>query len=111
MKNILIFLFSLIFIIFPFSVSFAQIIQFPNPLNATSVEELIENIIDFITWFVIILAPLIALVGAFYIMTSAGNPQQVDKGKKAIFYAAIALIVVLFARGLIGLIKMVLAGK
>jgi len=112
MKKISKIFFILLSLLSPSHFSFAQWgIRIPNPLNATTVEEVIENIIDLITWTAIILAPLIALIGAFYILTSGGKPQQVDKGKKTIFYALAALFIVLFARGLIGLIKMVLAGK
>jgi hypothetical protein len=111
MKKIFVFFLSLLLVSLPFFFSLAQFVTIPNPLNATSIEELIENIIDFITWTVIILAPLIALIGAFYILTSGGKPQQVDKGKKAIFYAFVAIFVVLFARGIIGLVQMILSGQ
>lgn len=85
-------------------------VKVSNPLNVSTIEGLIEKIANFLVWVVIAISPLVALIGAFFILISGGNPEQVEKGKKAILYAVIALLIVLLARGLIGLAKMVLTG-
>ena len=41
-------------------------------------------------------------------MTSGGEPKEVEEAKKAIFYAAVGFLVILFAAGLVSLITNIL---
>ena len=81
-----------------------------NPLEADTIEELIENIIDFIVVIAIALAPLMALVGAFYILTSGGEPKRVQTGKDIILYTFVGLLIVFLAKGIINAIRFELGG-
>ena len=79
-----------------------------SPIEATSVEALIENITNWIYWIAIVVAPLMIVIGAILFMTSAGDPTKVQRAKKLIFWTVIGFAIILFSRGLIALIKTIL---
>lgn len=94
------------FLVFPLLVS-AQV-EIENPLEYESFNELIEGLIKYILWVAIALAPLLILIGAFYFLTAAGNPERIQTGKRIILWTCIGLIIILFAWGLVALIESVL---
>lgn len=85
-----------------------QAIEIQNPLTRGSIPELIDAIVGFLFWLGMVLVPLFILVGAFYILTSGGSQNRLAKGKKIIFYAIIGLLLILLARGIIGMINVIL---
>jgi hypothetical protein len=54
---------------------------------------------------VIPLASIMVLVGAFQMMTSAGEPEKYTQGRKTILWAAVGLVVALLATSVVTLIK------
>ena len=52
---------------------------------------------------------LMVLIGAFQILTAAGNAEKVTKGRNTIMYAAIGFVVVLFAGGITSIIRSILS--
>ena len=76
-----------------------------NPWEAETLEELIANVTTFIFWVATVIFPLLVLIGAFYFMTSGGNPEKINTGKKIIIYAAAGYGIILFANGIVYLIK------
>lgn len=76
----------------------------------TDIDSLVKAIIDWVFYFSIIIAPLLILVGAFLFLTSAGEPKRTSQGKKIIQWAAIGLVVILFAKGFYGVIHSILVG-
>ncbi|MDI6591604.1 MAG: hypothetical protein QME61_01550 [Patescibacteria group bacterium] len=105
----LFFLIFLIGLILSFS-TFAQII-IENPLRANTIEEVVDNFINFIFYLAIALAPLMIIIGAFYLLIAGGEAKKVETGKKIILYTLIGFAIVLFAKGLISVIKSVLGVK
>lgn len=79
-----------------------------NPLQACEFEEIIDNIIDFIFKIAIALAPLMIVIGAFYIMTAGGDTNRVTTGKNIILYTLIGFAIILLAKGLVAVIKQLL---
>ncbi|MBZ9569722.1 PKD domain-containing protein, partial [Patescibacteria group bacterium] len=73
-------------------------------------EELINAIVDFITWVALAIAPIAIIIAAFYFLTSGGDPEKVRKAKKIILFTVIGLIIILLARGITGLIRQILIG-
>lgn len=62
---------------------------------------MIGSLYHTLNWFFYILimaVGLMVLYGAFLLLTSAGNPERVDKGKKVIIFAIIGLVVGLMVR-------------
>lgn len=76
-----------------------------NPLAAQNLQEFLEMIIDFLFWIGLALAPVFILIAAFYFMTAAGNPAQIETGRRIITYTVIGLIIIIMARGAVELIQ------
>ena len=88
-------------------IAFAQTIKLVDPLGGgetfTSVATAVAG---FLFWDVAApLSTIMVLVGAFQLITSAGNPEKVSQGRKTILYAAIGLAIALVAGGIVSLIK------
>jgi magnesium-transporting ATPase (P-type) len=82
-----------------------------NPLKAPDFETLINNIINFIFYIALAIAPLAVVTGAFNILTSGGDPKKVETGKNIIIYALVGLIVVMLAKGIVTVIRNMLGLK
>ncbi len=94
--------------LFPFLIKGSSDIPLEKPGQWSSLGEFIETIINFLFWLALISAPLMILVGAFYFMSSGGNPAKVETGKRVILYTVIGLFIILFARGIIAILRMIL---
>ena len=57
-----------------------------------------------------IVAPLMIMVGAYYIMTAGANPDSVKTGKNYIIWAAIGLLVGLFSNTIPSFISSLITG-
>lgn len=83
-----------------------------NPTGWDKIEDIIASITNKIFYVVaFMLAPLMILIGAFYLMTAGGSPARSKKGRDFIMYAVIGLAIVLFARAMLGIVKDVLGVK
>ena len=80
-------------------------IKFENPLTKEKIEDVISGIIDFIFLVAIVLVPIIILFGAFSFLTSGGDPAKTQTAKKIILYSLIGLFIVIFAKGIVYLIR------
>lgn len=72
-------------------------VEFENPIKKNTVAEVITAIVDWVYKMALILAPLAITIGAFYLITAAGDPERVKTGKKIITWAMIGIAVVLLA--------------
>ena len=81
-----------------------------SPTTATTFEELLDNLTDYIFFFATVLVPILIIVAGFYFMTAAGDPQKLDKAKKIILYTVIGYAIVLFSKGLVAVLKDILGG-
>lgn len=66
-------------------------------LRDTDLKRTVINIIQWVLGILAILAVALVIYGGFLWMTSAGNEERVDKGKKVISAALIGLVVVILA--------------
>lgn len=87
---------------------FVLAFEIPRVTEAETFEEFIMNIIDFFFTIALALVPLIIVLAGIFMVTSTGNPEQFEKGKKIIIYALIGLVIILISKGLIALIEQVL---
>ena len=58
---------------------------------------LVKKIIDFMLWLVVIIAVIMIIVGGIKYATSAGDSNKVTSAKNTIIYAALGLVVAIFA--------------
>lgn len=68
--------------------------------NAT--RDSLVKVINFFLGFLALVAVVFVIVGGVRILVAAGNEEQVTKGRKTIVYALIGLIIVFFARVIVG---------
>ena len=76
-----------------------------NPITATSVQAIISAVSNWLYAIAFALVPVMILIGAFYILTAAGDPEKVNKGKNIIMWTIIGLGIVIISTGISELIK------
>lgn len=102
--------FSLIGVLSARSV-FAAALNNPLGANVTSPDDIVSNVIKVFLGIVGAIALLIIIYGGFELLISAGNQEKVDKGKKALTWAVIGLVVVFGSYGITTAIFNAIAGK
>jgi hypothetical protein len=76
----------------------------------STVNGVIKNIGAFMLALAVPICGIMVIVGAFQMMTAAGDPTKFGNGRKTLLYAAIGFVIVLFASSVVPLIKSVLGG-
>lgn len=77
--------------------------------NADGIRDIIEQIIVAVLNFLALIAVVVVIIAGIRLIVSQGNDEEKDKAKKAIFYALGGLVIVLFARVIVGLVTSYLA--
>lgn len=72
-----------------------------NPLGTSEPEEIIANVINTVFGIVGSLALLMFIYGGLVWMTSSGNKEMIEKGKKTIIWAAIGLVIIFASYALV----------
>jgi len=86
-------------------------VVFCSPIKYTEFKYLVKAIINFIFTIAMVVAPLMVIIGAFFLLTAAGAADRIKLGKNIITYTLIGLAIVLLAKGLIAMIESVLGVK
>lgn len=73
--------------------------------------ESIVTVINFVLGFLALVAVVFVIVGGFRILAAGGNEENVTKGRKTIVYAIIGLVIIFFARVIVGFFTDELAGE
>jgi hypothetical protein len=73
--------------------------------NQGSIYELINRLIKTLLTFAGIAAVIVLIIGGFLFITSAGNEEQAGRGRKAITYALIGLVVVLMSYAIVSVVS------
>lgn len=79
-----------------------------NPLACNPGNDLTCALIKIAAFLLYLAAPIatiMVLVGAFMMITAAGNPEKFSQGKKTLLYAAIGFVVILAANAVAPLIQ------
>ena len=80
----------------------------PGEMDEAGLRTTIINLVKLVLDFVALAAVVVVVIAGIRLILSQGSDEQKDKAKKTIFYALIGLIVVLFARVIVGLVTSVL---
>jgi hypothetical protein len=79
--------------------SVTSTISIPNPLSCANLQCVLMNLVDKLLLLAYPVVTLMILVGAFQILTAAGNSEKVSTGRKTIQYAVIGFVLLLLAKG------------
>ncbi|MDD3734944.1 MAG: pilin [Candidatus Pacebacteria bacterium] len=112
-------IFLIIFLSFSFIPVFAQEteqssnvgtirIDLSNPINANTIEEVLENIASAIWRIVTPLSAIMLIWAGIQYMTAQGQPDKINQAKNSLKYAIIGIIVALIAGSIDALILAIL---
>ena len=104
----LLIIFCLILILFSPNISKADTVTFLNPTQTNTFKDAVDKVINLIFRAAIVIAPLMIVVGGFFIVTATGNAEQINKGKKIILWTIVGFVIVLLARGISDLIEIII---
>src|SRR4030043_431574 len=82
-----------------------------NRCTLCDIFKLAQNIINFILAAIFVIAPIFVIAGGIMMLTSAGEPDKVSRGKKAITSAIIGLIIALLSWVIINVVLNELANS
>ncbi len=83
-------------------------LEFPNPLAAETVRELIDAILNWIFWLSIPIAVMVILYAGIKMMTAGGDAKRFQDGRKVLLWAVVGLVVIFIGEGFIALIESIL---
>lgn len=81
-----------------------------NPLQFGTIPDILNAVSGFLYALALAFVTVMVLLGGFQILTAAGRPAQIDKGKQTLLWAVIGTVVILIAGGIAGIIKDILGG-
>ncbi|MFA6354692.1 MAG: pilin [Candidatus Paceibacterota bacterium] len=79
-------------------------INLTTPIGCTNFSCVFKNIMNTLFWIAVPLTGIMVIIGAFQILTAAGNPEKFKSGKKTLLYAVIGFAVVLIAGGVVPIV-------
>ena len=86
----------------------ALVVEFATPITATTIEAIIERVANILFWLFFSVGIIFILLGGLQILTSAGVPENVARGKQTLTYALLGMGILALARGIVSLIYLLL---
>jgi hypothetical protein len=104
-----IFLIFLLLLLAFAQVAFSQTgITFRNPLTSQNFLELLDRVLSVVFTIALVVAPLMIILGAFWMVTSGGIPSRFKKGEMIILWTVVGFAIIIISRGIIALFLEVL---
>lgn len=75
---------------------------------AKTLGQIVDDMLSVVYGLAIAIAPVMIIISGFYFLTAGGNPERIEKAKKAILYAVIGLIIVIAANGIVALLEQII---
>lgn len=70
--------------------------------ESTDIKQTITNVLQYVLSFLALIAVIVIVIAGIRLIVSQGNEEERDKAKKTILYAVVGLLIVLFARVIVG---------
>ena len=74
----------------------------PTAVDKGGIRHVIVSALQFVLDFLALAAVIFIIIGGIRLIVSGGSDEQKDKAKKTILYVILGLLVVLFARVIVG---------
>ena len=74
----------------------------PNALSNQGIRDLVLRMLTFVLDFLALAAVVFIVIAGIRLIVSQGNDEAKDKAKKIILYVIVGLLIVLFARVIVG---------
>lgn len=116
MRKIPVFVLTLLLglaILYAGKIVFAQqvgTITIPNPLGCQDIGCVLERIASFLLKVAAPILTIMVLWAGFLFLTSAGNPQGIEKARKTLLWAVIGFAIVLINWGFASIVKEIIGG-
>jgi hypothetical protein len=82
-----------------------------GPVSSSDLFELIDRIIGIVFWIATTFSFFMIVIGGFLMVTSAGDPQKVGRGRNTVFYAIVGFAVMSLSKGIVALLLALLGVK
>lgn len=79
-------------------------VVFCNLSRYGEIHQVVDEVTKWIFTLSLVLAPLMILLGGFYMLTSRGDPKMSNTGKEIIKWSIIGLAVILFAKAFVAIV-------
>jgi len=79
-------------------------VVFCNLSKYQEIKDVVNEVTKWIFILAMVIAPLMILLGGFYMLTSRGDPKMSNTGKEIIKWAIVGLAVILFAKAFVSII-------
>ncbi len=83
----------------------------PGSTDPNGIRTIIEKVLIAVLNFLALVAVVVVVIAGIRLIVSQGEDEAKDKAKKTIFYALAGLLIVLFARVIVGLVTDYIAGQ
>lgn len=86
------------------SARFALALSIQNPLNVSTFSALFLKIANVVGGLIAGLSTIMLIISAIFYLTSAGNPQRIESGKKTLIYAIAGMAIGLSAVAIVNFV-------
>ncbi|MCH7828746.1 hypothetical protein IH982_02720 [Patescibacteria group bacterium] len=76
-----------------------------NPISSETLQELLENVLNFLFGIAVVVLPIIILYGGILLLTAGGAPEKILRARTILLWAVIAFAIILLARGLPAILR------
>jgi len=77
----------------------------------TTITDIINKIINFIFYIGVSIFTIMVIIAGFLFISSGGDPAKVKKAKDIILYSVVGLLIVLLAKGIISMIRLIIGAS
>lgn len=79
-----------------------------DPLKGAKLIDILNRVLSWGMTLATFVVPILVIIGAFQMITAAGDPEKFKKGQKTILYTVIGFIIVSMAKGIAMIARSVL---
>lgn len=106
MNKKLIFASTILIALIPLGTIFA--VGFESPFGSVTFDEMMDRILSWLWPLSGVVAVLMILVGAYYLVLSGGNSEKIVIGRKIIIYALVGFAIITVSNGIVALTRVIL---